>query len=39
MIERADFTYPDDAHIVRMEIGQGVDEIVNVILRSVKSYR
>jgi len=39
MIERADFTYPDDAHIVRMEIGQGVDELVNVILGSVKSYR
>jgi spore coat polysaccharide biosynthesis predicted glycosyltransferase SpsG len=39
MIESADFTYPDDTRIARMEIGQGVDELVNVILGSVKSYQ
>lgn len=36
MIERAEFTYPHEEHIARMEIGEGVQELVEVILRSVR---
>lgn len=36
MIERAEFTYPHEEHIAMMEIGEGVSELVEVILRSVK---
>lgn len=33
MIERRDFTRPTDPQIARMEIGQGISELVSVILR------
>lgn len=36
MIERAEFTYPHEEHIAMMKIGEGVSELVEVILRSVK---
>lgn len=36
MIERAEFTYPHEDRIAMMEIGEGVSELVEVILRSVK---
>lgn len=34
MIDRAEFTYPDDEHIAAMEIGEGVAELKQVILNS-----
>jgi spore coat polysaccharide biosynthesis predicted glycosyltransferase SpsG len=37
MIERADFTFPQENHIAEMEIGEGVEQLVDTILRSVKS--
>jgi spore coat polysaccharide biosynthesis predicted glycosyltransferase SpsG len=37
LIERADFTFPHEDHIAEMEIGEGVEELVDTILRSVKS--
>jgi spore coat polysaccharide biosynthesis predicted glycosyltransferase SpsG len=39
MIERREFTFSDEPHIARMEIGQGAEELVNVILETAKSYR
>jgi spore coat polysaccharide biosynthesis predicted glycosyltransferase SpsG len=36
MIETADFTYPDEHHIATMEIGEGVGELRDAILNSVK---
>jgi spore coat polysaccharide biosynthesis predicted glycosyltransferase SpsG len=39
MIARAEFTSPDEPHIARMEIGDGVGELVEVILGSVKTKR
>jgi spore coat polysaccharide biosynthesis predicted glycosyltransferase SpsG len=36
MIERAEFTYPHEDHIATMEIGEGVQELRDAILRSVK---
>jgi spore coat polysaccharide biosynthesis predicted glycosyltransferase SpsG len=36
MIERAEFTYPHEDNIAMMEIGEGVHELLQVILRSVK---
>ncbi len=36
MIEAAQFTYPDEDHIAAMEIGEGVRELRDVILRSTK---
>ena len=32
MIERAEFTYPNEDHIAMMEIGEGVPELLDVIL-------
>jgi hypothetical protein len=32
MIERAEFTYPNESHIAMMEIGEGVPELLDVIL-------
>lgn len=36
MIERREFTYPDEDHIVQMEIGEGVQELVGAILGSAR---
>jgi spore coat polysaccharide biosynthesis predicted glycosyltransferase SpsG len=33
MIEEADYTYPDDEKIARMEIGEGVEELKDTIMR------
>lgn len=33
MIEKGDYTYPDDEQIARMEIGEGVQELKEVIMR------
>lgn len=32
MIEQGDYTYPDDEQIVRMEIGEGIQELKEVIM-------
>jgi spore coat polysaccharide biosynthesis predicted glycosyltransferase SpsG len=37
MIARGEFTYPHEAHIAMMEIGEGVPELVEVILRPVRA--
>ncbi|MDK9707987.1 MAG: hypothetical protein OEL83_13145 [Desulforhopalus sp.] len=34
MLAKGDFTYPDDKHIIRMEIGNGIDELKSVIMNS-----
>ena len=37
VIEGAEFTYPRESHITAMEIGEGVQELLEAILSSVKS--
>jgi spore coat polysaccharide biosynthesis predicted glycosyltransferase SpsG len=37
MLETGDFTYPDDERIVRMEIGEGIQELKEVIMSSKRT--
>lgn len=37
MLEAGDFTYPDDEQIVRMEIGDGMQELKDVIMNSKRT--
>ena len=39
MVEKGGFTYPQENHIARMEIGEGVPELMEVILRSGRAGR
>ncbi len=39
MMEEGDFTYPDDERIVRMEIGEGIQELKDVIMCSIGTIK
>jgi hypothetical protein len=33
MIDRSEFTFPDEDHIARMQIGEGANELIDAILK------
>ncbi len=37
MLEAGEFTYPDDEQIVRMEIGNGIHELKELILHTKRN--
>lgn len=39
MLDAGDFTYPDDERIVRMEIGEGIQELKEVIMNSKRAIK